>query len=97
MIFKSARYFEMWIISSGGLQQTDQDVSGPLRRARNRFYDHVRDLLLLGYLWRFAGKRVSCANLSVMPIPPMPIISYQPWETFFRGKVSKGSFCGIWE
>src|SRR4051794_27811539 len=32
-------------------------------RACNQFYDHVRDLLLQGYPWRFAGKTQSIAAI----------------------------------
>lgn len=33
-------------------------------RACNQFYEHVRDLLLQGYPWRFAGKTLSLAALT---------------------------------
>lgn len=33
-------------------------------RACNQFYDHVRDLLLQGYPWRFAGKTQSLAEVT---------------------------------
>lgn len=33
-------------------------------RACNQFYDHVRDTLLEGYPWRFAGKTQSLAQLT---------------------------------
>ncbi|WP_244642410.1 hypothetical protein [Phyllobacterium sp. 628] len=33
-------------------------------RACNQFYEHVRDMLLQGYPWRFAGKTQSLAQLT---------------------------------
>ncbi len=33
-------------------------------KACNQFYEHVRDMLLQGYPWRFAGKTVSLAELT---------------------------------
>lgn len=38
--------------------------AGAEARACNQFYEHVRDTLLQGYPWRFAGRTVSMAELA---------------------------------
>lgn len=40
------------------------DESGPEARACRQFYDHVRDMLLQAYPWRWAGKTVSLAEVA---------------------------------
>lgn len=40
------------------------DESGPEAKACRQFYDHVRDMLLQTYPWRWAGKTVSLAEVT---------------------------------